>query len=75
MERTPGLVRANREGTTMAEKKKLSPALMKPVTPSADLAKVVGSTPIPRSEITKKLWEYIKKNDLQDPANKRNLPF
>ena len=58
----------------MAEKgaqKKPSPALMKPVTPSPELAKVVGDTPIPRSEITKKLWEYIKKHNLQDPANKR----
>ena len=57
----------------MAEKKKPSPALMKPVQPSADLAKVVGSDPIPRSEITKKLWEYIKGKDLQDPANKRMI--
>jgi len=56
----------------MADKKKPS-ALMKPVQPSADLAKVVGSDPIPRSEITKKLWVYIKKHDLQDPANRRNI--
>ena len=47
-------------------------AFMKAVTPSAELAEVVGSTPIPRTEVTKKLWEYIKKNNLQD-ANKRTM--
>ncbi|PIP84062.1 MAG: hypothetical protein CO113_16055 [Elusimicrobia bacterium CG_4_9_14_3_um_filter_62_55] len=46
---------------------------MKPVQPSADLAEVVGNKPIPRTEITKKLWAYIKKNNLQDPKNKRNI--
>jgi chromatin remodeling complex protein RSC6 len=46
---------------------------MKPVTPSAELAEVIGSTPVPRTEVTKKLWDYIKKNKLQDPANKRNI--
>ena len=40
---------------------------MKPVTPDGTLAAVVGTSPMPRTEITKKLWEYIKKNDLQDP--------
>ena len=48
-------------------------AFMKPVTPSAELAEVVGSKPIPRTEVTKKLWAYIKKNDLQDPKNKRMI--
>ena len=48
-------------------------AFMKAVTPSAALAEVVGSTPIPRTEVTKKLWEYIKKHNLQDPANKRTI--
>ena len=46
---------------------------MKPLKPSSDLAKIVGSQPLPRTEATKKLWEYIKKNNLQDPANKRNI--
>jgi len=46
---------------------------MKPVTPDAVLAEVVGSKPLPRTEITKKLWEYIKKNNLQDKVNKRNI--
>lgn len=48
-------------------------AFMKPMTVSADLAKVVGAGPMPRSEVVKKLWVYIKKNDLQDPKNKRNI--
>ncbi|MEO6077840.1 MAG: SWIB/MDM2 domain-containing protein [Candidatus Andersenbacteria bacterium] len=48
-------------------------AFMKPMTISADLAAVVGTGPMPRSEVVKKLWEYIKKHDLQDPANKRNI--
>lgn len=46
---------------------------MKPMTISADLAAVVGKGPMPRSEVTKKIWAYIKKNDLQDPKNKRNI--
>ncbi|MEK7500311.1 MAG: SWIB/MDM2 domain-containing protein [Patescibacteria group bacterium] len=48
-------------------------AFMKPMTISADLAAVVGEGPMPRSEVVKKLWEYIKSNNLQDPANKRNI--
>jgi len=43
---------------------------MKPVQPDAALAAIVGSKPLPRSEMTKKLWDYIKKNGLQDPAKK-----
>ena len=46
---------------------------MKPVQPSAKLAEVVGSKPIPRTEVTKKLWAYIKKNGLQDKKNKRMI--
>jgi chromatin remodeling complex protein RSC6 len=52
---------------------KTNSAFMKPMTVSADLAAVVGAGPMPRSEVVKKLWEYIKKNNLQDPANKRNI--
>ena len=48
-------------------------AFMKPLTPSADLAKVVGTKPLPRTEVVKKLWAYIKKNKLQDTKNKRNI--
>jgi upstream activation factor subunit UAF30 len=50
-----------------------NPAFMKAMQPSADLAAVVGSTPQPRTEITKKLWAYIKKNDLQDPQQRRMI--
>ncbi len=46
---------------------------MKPVTPDEKLAAVVGSAPLPRTELTKKLWAYIKKNGLQDKKNKRNI--
>jgi chromatin remodeling complex protein RSC6 len=46
---------------------------MKPVTPSETLAAVVGPKPVPRTEITKKLWAYIKKNNLQDKTNKRQI--
>ena len=46
---------------------------MKPMTPSAVLAEVVGATPLPRTEVTKKVWDYIKKLDLQDPANRRMI--
>lgn len=54
-------------------KRKPNAAFMKPMTPSASLAAVIGSTPLPRTEVTKKLWAYIKKNDLQDSKNRRNI--
>jgi chromatin remodeling complex protein RSC6 len=44
-----------------------------PVVPSAELAEIVGDKPLPRSEVTSKLWAYIKKNDLQDAKDKRNI--
>jgi chromatin remodeling complex protein RSC6 len=53
--------------------KKPNPALMKPVQPDDVLAVIVGSKPIPRSEITKKIWDYIKKNGLQDTKVKTNI--
>ncbi len=46
---------------------------MKPVTPDAALAPIVGAKPLPRTELTKKLWAYIKKNGLQDTKNRRNI--
>lgn len=52
---------------------KVNSAFMKPMTISADLAAVVGKGPMPRSEVVKALWVYIKKHDLQDPKNKRNI--
>ncbi len=48
-------------------------AFMKALTPSAELAAVIGATPVPRTEVTKKIWDYIKKHDLQDPKNRRNI--
>ena len=56
-----------------AGKAKANSAFMKPVQPSAELAKIVGSEPLPRSEITKKVWAHIKKNNLQNPENKREI--
>jgi|SRR5579862_4840001 len=53
--------------------RKANAAFMKPVQPSAALAEVVGSKAIPRTEVTKKLWAYIKKNGLQDAKNKRMI--
>ena len=53
--------------------RKPNPALMKPVQPDEVLAAIVGSKPLPRSEMTKKLWDYIKKNNLQDPKKKTNI--
>ena len=48
-------------------------AFMKPMTPSAQLSTVVGSSPLPRTEVTKKLWAYIKRKGLQDAKNRRNI--
>jgi chromatin remodeling complex protein RSC6 len=53
--------------------RKPSAAFMRPVAPSPALAEVVGSKPIPRTEVTKRLWAYIKKNKLQDAKNKRQI--
>ena len=47
--------------------------IAKPVTPSPELAAIVGTAELPRSEIVSKMWEYIKKNNLQNPANKREI--
>ena len=53
--------------------KKANSGFFKPMQPSADLAEVVGSEPLPRTEVTKKLWAYIKKHDLQDPKERRTI--
>src|SRR4051812_32355085 len=58
---------------TKKSARKPSAAFMKPMTPSAALGEVVGTKPLPRTEVTKKLWAYIKKNGLQDKKNKRNI--
>lgn len=54
-------------------KRKPNAAFMKPVTPDEALAAVVGAKPLPRTELTKKLWAYIKKNELQDPKVKTKI--
>jgi chromatin remodeling complex protein RSC6 len=71
---------ARKTGATKSAKKtarksarKPNAAFMRPVTPSDTLAEVVGSKPIPRTEVTKRLWAYIKKNKLQDPKNRRQI--
>ena len=57
----------------VAAKRKPNAAFMKPMTPSASLAAVIGAGPMPRTEVTKKIWAYIKKNNLQDKKNRRNI--
>lgn len=54
-------------------KRKPNPAFMKPMTPDSVLAEVVGDRPMPRTEVTKRVWDYIKKNNLQDSANRRMI--
>ena len=56
-----------------AKKRTPSAAFMKPLTPSPALAAIVGAKPLPRTEVTKKVWDYIKANKLQDAKNKRNI--
>jgi chromatin remodeling complex protein RSC6 len=53
--------------------RKANPALLKPMSLSSELEAVVGKGPMARSQVVKKMWEYIKKHDLQNPANKRNI--
>jgi len=53
--------------------RKPNAAFMKPLTPVGPLAAIIGSTPLPRTEVTSKIWVYIKKNKLQDSVNRRNI--
>jgi chromatin remodeling complex protein RSC6 len=53
--------------------RKPNAAFMKPMTPSAALAAVIGANPLPRTDVTKKVWDYIKKHKLQDAVNRRNI--
>ncbi|MFO1316900.1 MAG: SWIB/MDM2 domain-containing protein [Burkholderiales bacterium] len=62
---------AKKPAKKAAAKRKPNAAFMKAMTPSAVLAAVVGSSPMPRTEVTKKIWDYIKKNKLQDAINRR----
>jgi chromatin remodeling complex protein RSC6 len=59
--------------TAAKKESKPNAAFMKPVTPSKELAAVVGAEPMPRTEVTKKVWDYIKQHNLQDPANRRMI--
>ncbi|HST07796.1 MAG TPA: SWIB/MDM2 domain-containing protein [Gemmatimonadaceae bacterium] len=67
--------KAARKPAKKAAKKKRTPnaAFMKPMQPDDALSAVVGSGPLPRTEITKKLWQYIKRNGLQDAKQRRNI--
>jgi upstream activation factor subunit UAF30 len=68
--------RSNGSARSTGRKKsarKPSAAFMKPMTPSPALSEVIGSKPLPRTEVTKKLWAYIKKNGLQDQKNRRMI--
>ncbi len=56
-----------------AAKRKPNAAFMKPLTPSSALAAIVGASPLPRTQIVKKMWDYIKKHGLQDMKNRRNI--
>ncbi len=64
---------AKKKAPAKKAKRTPNPAFMKAMTPSATLAPVVGSTPMPRTQVTKKLWDYIKKNNLQDKNNRRMI--
>ena len=64
---------AKKTAKKAAKKRTPNAAFMRPVTPSATLAAVIGDKPVPRTEVTKKLWAYIKKNKLQDQKNRRMI--
>jgi upstream activation factor subunit UAF30 len=69
----PKKAAAKKTTTKSATKRKPNPAFMKPLTPSTQLAAVIGASPMPRTQVVKKLWDYIKKNKLQDATNRRNI--
>lgn len=64
---------AKKKAAKKKSARKPNPAFMRPLTPSASLAAVVGSKPLPRTEVVKKLWVYIKANKLQDKTNRRMI--
>ncbi len=64
---------AKKKAKKAAKKRKPNAAFMKAMTPDATLAAVIGSNAMPRTEVTKKIWAYIKKNGLQDKKNKRMI--
>lgn len=64
---------APKKAKTAKTKRKPNPAFMKPLTVSKELAEVIGAKAVPRTEVVKNLWKYIKKHNLQDAKNKRNI--
>ena len=64
---------APKKSTSKKSARKPNAAFMAPLTPSASLAEVIGNKPMPRTEIVKKIWDYIKKNNLQDKKNRRMI--
>ena len=71
--KTPAATASADKAATPAKKRTPNAAFMKALTPSPALAAVVGSAPLPRTEVISKLWVYIKEHNLQDPANKRMI--
>ena len=69
--KAPAKKAAPKKAKKSGAKRKPNAAFMKPMTPSSTLASVVGANPLPRTEVTKKIWDYIKKNKLQDSINRR----
>jgi chromatin remodeling complex protein RSC6 len=64
---------ASKDASKPAAKRQPNAAFMKPLVPSPELAQVIGAEPLPRTEATKKIWDYIKQHSLQDAQNKRNI--
>jgi chromatin remodeling complex protein RSC6 len=58
---------------TAGAKARTNSAFMKPMQPDAALAAVIGSAPVPRTEVTKKIWDYVRSHNLQDPKDKRTI--
>jgi upstream activation factor subunit UAF30 len=68
-----GTRRAAKRGGAKRAKRAPNPAFMRPMQPSDDLGAVVGARPMPRTEVTKRIWDYIRKNGLQDQKNRRMI--
>ena len=64
---------SKKEGAQGGSGRKVNPALMKPLQPSKEMAAVVGSDPLPRPEMVSRVWDYIRKNNLQNPENRREI--
>ncbi|WP_298232640.1 SWIB/MDM2 domain-containing protein [uncultured Azohydromonas sp.] len=71
--KAPAAKKADSTATAEGGKRSPNAAFMKEMKPSAQLAAVIGDKPMPRTEVTKKVWDYIKANNLQDAANKRMI--